>query len=194
MTNFIDFRTAPGEPIAIAASLGYVALEMNHDRLEWTDRQRSLFREVFRPLVKDSIAPQYVDMFRHVYVSGKFSDKYGPTIAELLGILNEVNKAWLLDPKNLDTLMDLHNNAVGRELASKTQGNESAFVASIWTAWMEGRFNVIDTDRDGKHVLRDSSVDDLASPFDGDRLEYEFDPYGPSPEVAPGEDVGPYDV
>ena len=58
-----------------------------------------------------------VDAFRHAYVSGAMTQRWGEKIAELLGLIVEV----LGRNPEAERNMDLWNNAVGRKYGKKTR-------------------------------------------------------------------------
>ena len=59
-----------------------------------------------------------VDAWRHAFVSGYFTIKYGESVASILGIVNEI-KGEIINAQSFDELnMDMFNNEVGREYAS----------------------------------------------------------------------------
>lgn len=63
-----------------------------------------------------------VDAFRHSYVSGVFVHEYGSTIANILGIANELITFAYNSPNTVKSRnMDLWNNAVGRKYGLKTR-------------------------------------------------------------------------
>jgi len=68
-----------------------------------------------------------VDAFRHAYVSGVFTQEYGETIANILGLANEFDPAGFESnagsPKSRN--MDLWNNRVGRKYGKKTNGRKT---------------------------------------------------------------------
>jgi hypothetical protein len=71
-----------------------------------------------------------VDALRHAYVSGRFTQKYGAKVANILGILNEVlpvlgGRSSLGGTKEEN--MDLWNNAVGRKYGKKTKTEKELF-------------------------------------------------------------------
>ena len=53
--------------------------------------------------------------FRHAYVSGALTMKWGDTVANVLGQLNEVKGNNNNQPKSEEN-MDLYNNSVGRKI------------------------------------------------------------------------------
>jgi hypothetical protein len=95
-------------------------------RDEARDEAYSYFDRFIRPLPKtkngkiDEIAPGFddndVDAFRHAYVSGVFTQKFGEKTADLLGLLNEYSLpaqySHSLSPRSRN--MDFWNNRVGR--------------------------------------------------------------------------------
>lgn len=68
-----------------------------------------------------------VDAFRHAYVSGVFTQTYGETTANILGLLNEYDPIGQIsnssNPKSRN--MDLWNNRVGRKYGKKTSGRKT---------------------------------------------------------------------
>lgn len=63
-----------------------------------------------------------VDAFRHAYVSGIFVHEYGSTVANILGIANELITFAYNSPNTAKSRnMDLWNNAVGRKYGRKTR-------------------------------------------------------------------------
>lgn len=68
-----------------------------------------------------------VDAFRHAYVSGVFTQEYGETTANILGLLNELGPAGAFSnsasPRSRN--MDLWNNRVGRKYGKKTRGRKT---------------------------------------------------------------------
>ena len=68
-----------------------------------------------------------VDAFWHAYVSGVFTQEFGETIANLLGLLNEFDPissaSNTIDPRSRN--MDLWNNRVGRKYGKKTNGRKT---------------------------------------------------------------------
>lgn len=76
----------------------------------------------------DLVAPGFddndVDAFRHAYVSGVFTQKYGDQVANILGLLveytPEAQYSNSISPKSRN--MDLWNNQVGRKYGKQTHG------------------------------------------------------------------------
>src|SRR4051812_20106307 len=68
-----------------------------------------------------------VDAFRHAYVSGVFTQKYGETAANILGLLNEYDPggAFSNSASPLSRNMDIWNNRIGRKYGKKTRGRKS---------------------------------------------------------------------
>ena len=70
-----------------------------------------------------------VDALRHAYVSGVFTQEYGETITNFLGILNEEmplnGNSGLGDPRSEN--MDLWNNSIGRKYGKKTKSRLKLF-------------------------------------------------------------------
>ncbi len=68
-----------------------------------------------------------VDAFRHAYVSGVFTQEYGETGANFLGLINELDPAGAASnsgsPRSRN--MDLWNNRVGRKYGKKTRGRKT---------------------------------------------------------------------
>ena len=68
-----------------------------------------------------------VDAFRHAYVSGVFTQAYGETTANILGLLNEFDPWGAISnsasPRSWN--MDLWNNRVGRKYGKKTRGRKA---------------------------------------------------------------------
>jgi hypothetical protein len=68
-----------------------------------------------------------VDAFRHAYVSGVFTQEYGETAANFLGLINELDPAGAVSnsgsPRSRN--MDLWNNRVGRKYGKKTRGRKT---------------------------------------------------------------------
>ncbi|MFA6238825.1 MAG: hypothetical protein WC635_15925 [Bacteriovorax sp.] len=70
-----------------------------------------------------------VDALRHAYASGVFTQEYGETAAEFLGVLTELmpglGRSTTNNPQSEN--MDLWNNAVGRKYGKKTTGRLKLF-------------------------------------------------------------------
>lgn len=63
-----------------------------------------------------------VDAFRHAFVSGRFVHEYGSTVANILGIANEVFVlSFFTHATTSSRNMDLWNNAVGRAYGCQTR-------------------------------------------------------------------------
>ncbi len=71
-----------------------------------------------------------VDAFRHAYVSGVFTRKYGEKTADVLGLLNEYDPFGQLShsasPRSRN--MDLWNNRVGRKYGNLTRDELVALI------------------------------------------------------------------
>lgn len=65
------------------------------------------------------------DAMRHMLASALYSQKYHPAVASGLGWLNEIVS---LDPMD-ERRMDVHNNALGRELGAKHKEREALMMA-----------------------------------------------------------------
>lgn len=68
-----------------------------------------------------------VDAFRHAYVSGVFTQKFGETTSNVLGLVNELDPAGAASNSASPRLrnMDLWNNRVGRKYGTKTRGRKT---------------------------------------------------------------------
>lgn len=68
-----------------------------------------------------------VDAFRHAYVSGVFTQKYGERTANILGLINEYSLAGQyshsMSPRSRN--MDFWNNRVGRKYGKRTRGRKT---------------------------------------------------------------------
>lgn len=167
-----------------------IELPFERFRDEMANRQESWYKNSLSPYIKEELRVEAGDAFRHSYVSAKFAEEYFAVLSQALGFLHELDSKFF----SYDSQMDLHNNAIGRELASKWAGDSMGLVLGFWSAVMDGSILVIDRDENGREMLRYTSVDDLQS-FDGDRLddryyyEYEF-------SIPPIEfdDAGPYNA
>ena len=62
-----------------------------------------------------------LDAFRHAFTWANLTKAYGPVVANALGRLNELNSE-----DELETKMDLHNNAVGIAVAQRTPQEDIA--------------------------------------------------------------------
>jgi hypothetical protein len=60
-----------------------------------------------------------VDAFRHAYVSGRFQMKYGESVANILGMSNEIIH-W---NSERERNMDLWNNAIGRQYGAQSNSS-----------------------------------------------------------------------
>ena len=65
-----------------------------------------------------------VDAFRHAYVSGVMTQKYGSFRANILGQLNELKGDIVRDQPKEEKNMDLWNNAVGRKYGEQTKSRK----------------------------------------------------------------------
>ena len=65
-----------------------------------------------------------VDAFRHAYVSGVMTQKYGNFRANILGQLQELDGDIRRDQPEEEKNMDLWNNAVGRKYGEQTKSRE----------------------------------------------------------------------
>ncbi|MBL7687053.1 MAG: hypothetical protein JNJ49_03390 [Bdellovibrionaceae bacterium] len=68
-----------------------------------------------------------VDAFRHAYVSGVFTQKFGEKTANFFGLLNEFDLFGKVSQSNSpgSTNMDLWNNRVGRKYGTRTRGRKT---------------------------------------------------------------------
>jgi hypothetical protein len=68
-----------------------------------------------------------VDAFRHAYASGVFTQAYGETAANILGLLNEFDPWGAISNSSSpgSRNMDLWNNRVGRKYGNKTRGRKT---------------------------------------------------------------------
>ena len=95
------------------------------------------FNQKIRPLPKlkngkinvnaNGLDDNDIDAFRHAYVSGVFTQEYGVTAANILGLMNEFDLAGTfsnsISPRSRN--MDLWNNRVGRKYGKKTKGKKT---------------------------------------------------------------------
>lgn len=63
------------------------------------------------------------DAARHILASAALTHKFGPTLADLFTTGYE-KALWLGEPNEAAYNMDIHNNAIGRELAQKYKTRE----------------------------------------------------------------------
>lgn len=92
------------------------------------------FNDNIRPLPKTSegkwdfssgkFIDNDVDAFRHAYVSGVFTQKFGEHAANALGLLNEFDGDFKRDQSLEQKNMDLWNNQIGRKYGKLTQSRK----------------------------------------------------------------------
>lgn len=70
------------------------------------------------------------DAFRHAYVSAAMAQDYGTLVANIAGQANEIRGNWHGQPAG-EQNMDLHNNEIGRGLASGTTTRSQIATATL---------------------------------------------------------------
>lgn len=114
----------------ILGSFGALSEEARVEAYEYFDKTiRKLPRDSTGKLkiVGAGLDDNDVDAFRHAYVSGVFTQKYGEKTAEMLGILNEYDPGgqYSNSGDSRSRNMDLWNNRVGRKYGKKTSGRKT---------------------------------------------------------------------
>jgi hypothetical protein len=94
-----------------------------------TQEAYDYFEENIHPFERDEkgqikVHNNDVDAFRHAYVSGVMTQKYGSFRANILGQLNELKGDIVRDQPKEEKNMDLWNNAVGRKYGEQTKSRK----------------------------------------------------------------------
>ena len=99
-----------------------------------------------------------LDAFRHAYVSGRYAQRYGKDIADILGRANEYKPGNTEGPKN----MDLWNNNVGRKYGKATK-SKADLLKKLKKALENGELIITPSDSRQYHGDSHHTIDPLHS-------------------------------